>query len=68
MMMIGLAQDSKQAKQMSKLVQKMKLPLIDELDTVIDDRSIEEIHEQGAKIDLESQPGFEALNSFFSKM
>lgn len=66
-MMTGLAKDPKQAKSMEKYVNKMRLPLADETD-VIDERSIEEIIEQGAQVDLSTQPSAEALEAALSQM
>lgn len=62
------ARDAKQAKAISKLVKNMKLPLADEEDEVVDKRDFEEVVEQGAKIDVESQPSFEALSIAFKDM
>jgi hypothetical protein len=60
------ARDKKQAKSIEKAVKHMTLPLEDEEADVIDTRSAEQIMEQGALVDLESQPSFEALDTFFN--
>lgn len=66
-MMTGLARDPKTASNMEKHVKKMRLPLADETD-VIDERTIEEVIEQGAKVDLDAQPSAEALEAALSHM
>lgn len=60
--LVGLSQSDKQAKALAKAVERMKLPMADEINVLADDRTIEEIHEQGARVDIESQPSFEALS------
>lgn len=60
-MFVGLAESPKQAKQLAKMVEKMKLPLADEADEIVDTRSDEDIIDQGGKVDLENQPSFEML-------
>lgn len=67
-MFVGLAEDPQQAKQMSKMIDKMHLPLSDEADSIVDTRSYDEIHEKGALIDLDSQPSFEALSAAMNHM
>lgn len=65
-MFITQAESQKQAKQIQRLVEKMKLPLAGEEADLVDERSFEEIVEEGAKVDLSSQPSFEALEAAFA--
>lgn len=67
-MFATLAEDAKHAKAIEKVVKQIKLPLADEQADLIDDRSFEEIVEQGARVDLSSQPSFEALEVAFQNM
>ncbi len=62
------ARENSQVKAILKAVKQMKLPLADEEADVIDERSFEEVVEQGAIVDIDSkeQPSFEALEIFFS--
>lgn len=60
-MFIGLAEDKKQARAMNKMVEKMRFPLADEVNELVDDRPIEEVIEQGALVNLDNQPSFEAI-------
>lgn len=67
-MFVGLAKSPQQAKALSKSVDKMRLPLADEINELLDDRTIEEIHEQGARVNLDSQPSFESLSMALGAM
>lgn len=55
----ALARTKDQSKAFNNLINKMKLPLPDE--EVVDNRSMEEIIEQGALIDDSTLPSFDAL-------
>ena len=66
MMFQVAAREDKQARAIVKVVKGMSLPLSDEEEEadIIDDRDYEtEVITAGAKVDLESQPSFEALEA-----
>lgn len=67
-MFVTMAETQKQARNIQKMVEKMKLPLADEEAELVDNRSFEEIVEQGARVDLSSQPSFEALEAALADM
>lgn len=60
------AREQSQAREISKIVNKMRLPLADEEADVIDTRNYGEVVEDGARVDLENQPAFEALEAAFN--
>lgn len=59
----GLAESNEASKGMSKIIKGMKLPVAE--DEAVDNRTIEEIMEQGAIVDLDKQPSFESLAGAF---
>lgn len=67
---VALAQDEKQGKALANMVKKMHLPIADDEEDspVVDDRPIEQVIEEGAKVDPSKLPSFGQMSAFLSNM
>lgn len=62
----ALSEHKEQGKAFNSLLKKMRLPLADEEEpTIIDNRSVEEVIEQGAIVDMDKLPSAEQIFAAF---